>query len=206
MKIISKTFRFKQDWEIMMIDGQAFFLVKDVLNYFGFSHKSQGTVKNAVQPTDWKIIGGDDVKVIKNVKNRALIINKTGLMDFVFQKLRGEQKEKGMEFIRFVNEKVMIDLRSRYYKKFKLFAPEPTPTKKEEPKQKNLIDMAQDMEFQEMKKVMVIQSERIDKLEKVVQELKDERMVDEGQINGQAIINEFIEKLKNMTQTNGVRG
>lgn len=183
MKTISKQFRFKRMWEVVAIDGQVYFLVKDILDYFGFSPKSQGTIKNVVSEADRMIITGDPVRNLKHISGRAMVVNRYGLSDFVSKKLKGDRKQMGMEFLDYIATTIVPEMGKLWQKEQKAHPDAP------QPKQSDMFDLMHDQDVDQLQKTVKVQKMKIevmqnqmDKMDKRITKLekniKDQKMGD----------------------------
>lgn len=165
MKVITRRFRFNKIWEMVMVDGQVMILVKDVLDYFGYSKSSQHTITNVISEDDKMILVGSATKDMKHAKGRAMVITVSGLMEFVHNKLQGDRKEKGKELIKWIKSTAIPEMKRLAEKEGVIDDPAPENAP-------NIFDMIQEQEINDLKKVVVLQSERIGKLENTVQKLE----------------------------------
>lgn len=160
MNTISKRFRYNKMWEIVMVDGQVYFLAKDVLTYFGFSASSQQTIRNTVDADQITILTGEPVRNLKHVSNRAMVITYLGLEQFINKKLSGMELQKGLDFVSYVRVTVLPEMKALWKK---------LPT---ETVGLDLIEMAEKIEVVEFIEKVKDLELRVKELEKEIEMMK----------------------------------
>lgn len=200
MQVISKRFRFNQYWEFVMVDGRFYILAKDILGYFGYKRTSHKTITELLTNDDRLIIKGKATHDMKHVEKgqHALLITKAGLVTFVYNRLKGEKREKGIELIHWINEKAIPEMKEEWEKILKNngkdsdFEERPGADDQKHP---DLFEMALEQQIEELKRVQKVQEEtirrlqeklamaekRIEALEKALKQEKLEKVVVDGE-------------------------
>lgn len=156
VKQFKQPFEFESAWEVAIVDGEIYFLAKDVLHYFRYARSSQGTIHSAVKERHIKMLRGGQVADFKSIQNRAMVITLKGLKDFT--KSRGDRERQiiGYKLIDWIEDEVIPEM-DRLWEQAN------------EPKEKvveTLFDFQQEQDMEQLKKVMHIQSERMDNMDK----------------------------------------
>lgn len=115
MVTISKRFKFRRMWEIVMIDGKIHFLVKDMLPYFGFSDRSQQSVRSSVADSRIKVLTGEPVRDLKHAHGRAMVVTTDGLIEFINN--REPRSDRSRELIQFMYETIIPEMERLWEKK-----------------------------------------------------------------------------------------
>lgn len=214
MKIIAKRFRFHGYWEIVMVDGQVHFLVKDILHHFGYSESSHGIVTSVIQEDDKMILRGDQLKDIKRVKGRGLVINKAGLIQFIHHRLEGKiHHTKAINFLAWVHDKVIPEMK-RITEVDKEIEPG------QESEKPNLFDVVLEQKVENMNEIMKGQSETIQAMQKTIQkhwkriqelemQIKQNRMGKAVHTEGgrkMVDVDEFIQYMQGMDASGNIKG
>lgn len=178
MNIISKRFRFNKLWEILMIDGQVYLLVKDVLPYFDLSPKSQGTVKEGAGEGNSMVIKGQAVRDLKHATSKALIINVEGLKNFI-STMGATRKQKGQELIQYINGHAKPELMVQWKKKFgNMVMVDDLPFNDPPQDDPDMFDMIRELEVAELKQKVVDLEKRVADLEKAIKQDRLESMIE----------------------------
>ena len=145
----------EMEWEVVFKEGKTYFLLKDVLKYFGYQPSSQGSVIDHIQLKNKVMLsGGDIMQQLTHITGRGWIINHAGIKEFVKYKKGTDKHQTGVILVNWIKTVQMQ----------KEFQPKP--------EQVDLMDFIHEEEIIALKKVVVNQSERIDALEKRIQELE----------------------------------
>lgn len=91
-----------------MMDGKIHFLVKDMLPYFGFSERSQQSVRSTVADNRIKVLTGEPVRGLKHVDKRAMVVTTDGLMEFINK--REPKSDRSHDLIHYVYEVIVPEM------------------------------------------------------------------------------------------------
>jgi hypothetical protein len=165
MNQVKKLLFGQTEWEVVFKDGKTYFLLKDLLQYFGYKPSSQGSFIDHVQLKNKVMLsGGDIMQQLTHITGRGWIVNHAGIKEFVKYKKGTDKHQPGVILLNWIKTVQM-------QKEFK-----------EKPEQADLMDFIYEEEIIALKKVVVDQSERIDQLEKRIQAL--EKQIKEGMAQG----------------------
>lgn len=170
MQVISRRFRFNGYWEFVMVDGQFYILVKDILWYFGYKRTSHKVITELINDDDRLIIKGKATHDMKHVEKgqHALLITKAGLMTFIYNRLKGEKREKGIELLQWINEKAIPEMKEEWEKFLKINGKDSDFEEQlitDDQKHPDLFDMALEQQIEELKYIQQAQEEMIHRLQ-----------------------------------------
>jgi hypothetical protein len=164
-KMIKKA-NFEIEWEIVSIGGKPYLLLKDLLKYFGYSTSSQGAFIDQVKDKNKIMLSGEPTKSMTHITGRGWIVDQKGLTDFVKSRKGTDKYFPGVKLVNWLSD-VKDAIKNDIPVPGESLIGPPAPRKNPD-----LFDIAKDQEIEELKKVAHLQSDRIDSLEKRIQELE----------------------------------
>lgn len=185
MNLISKRFRFEQMWEVVVIDGEMYFLVRDILKHFGFSQKSQNTVKKYLEPSQHRVVTGEPIRPLKHISAVASMVTLEGLKQFITGRYVGEERERGDDLLEFIELQVTDEMNELWRKYCKANKIKPKVEKVERVENEyTLFDAQKDVEIEELTKQVDKLARRVKRIEDIIDrneqttvEVNGERMV-----------------------------